>query len=115
MNGCLKLNGDVTDLKPVLQFSLDVLHQKAAGGDRLLLHDDMAAQCREISAQGPDVKMMNTANPRDGGNGCAHAFHIQRELQDRFQIGHITIQLETAIHSATDVLPIHYGGEAVHW
>lgn len=38
---------------------------------------------------------------------------IQRKLQDRFRIGHATIQLETAHPAAADPLPIHHDGEAV--
>ncbi len=73
------------------------LHVWSLGGDLTALSCHVVVQDQSISAGGLLVEQ------------------IQRELQDRFQIGHITIQLETAIHSATDVLPIHYGGEAVHW
>ncbi len=77
--------------------SLHHLHVWSLGGDLTALSCHVVVQDQSISAGGLLVEQ------------------IQRELQDRFRIGHITIQLETAIHSATDVLPIHYGGEAVHW
>jgi cobalt-zinc-cadmium efflux system protein len=38
---------------------------------------------------------------------------IQRELQERFGIGHATIQLEAAVHAADELLPIHHEGRAV--
>jgi cobalt-zinc-cadmium efflux system protein len=38
---------------------------------------------------------------------------IQRELHDRFGIGHATIQLETAVHAAADPLSIHVEGDTV--
>lgn len=33
---------------------------------------------------------------------------IRRELQDRFRIGHATIQLEAALPAPADPLPIHH-------
>src|SRR5574337_497739 len=38
---------------------------------------------------------------------------LQRELRDRFRIGHITLQLEAATAAAGDPPPIRYEGETV--
>jgi cobalt-zinc-cadmium efflux system protein len=38
---------------------------------------------------------------------------IHRELRDRFRIGHVTVQLETAAPAAADPLPIHHEGQAI--
>lgn len=73
------------------------LHVWSLGGDLTALSCHVVAEDQPISAGGLLVE------------------RIQKELQNQFRIGHSTIQLETAVHAATDALPIHYEGEAVHW
>jgi Co/Zn/Cd efflux system component len=46
-------------------------------------------------------------------SGGLLAERIRRELQDRFRIGHATIQLEAALPAPADPLPIHHEGGTV--
>jgi cobalt-zinc-cadmium efflux system protein len=73
------------------------LHVWSLGGDLTALSCHVVVEDQHVSAGGLLVE------------------RIQRELQGRFRIGHITIQLETSIPAATDPLPIHDVGEAAHW
>jgi cobalt-zinc-cadmium efflux system protein len=71
------------------------LHVWSLGGDLTALSCHVVVEDQPVSSSGLLVE------------------RIQRELQDRFRIGHATIQLEAAIPAATGPLPIHHEGEAV--
>ena len=73
------------------------LHVWCLGGDLTALSCHVVVEDQPLSTSGLLVE------------------RIQRELQDRFRIGHSTIQLETAIPAAAEPLPIHHEGEAVQW
>jgi len=73
------------------------LHVWSVGGDLTALSCHVVVEDQPVSSGGLLVE------------------RIQRELQDQFRISHVTIQLEAPVPAATDPLPIHYGGEALHW
>jgi len=71
------------------------LHVWSLGGDLTALSCHVVVEDQPVSTGGLLVE------------------RIQRELQDRFRIGHITIQPEMAVPAAADPLPIHHEGETV--
>jgi cobalt-zinc-cadmium efflux system protein len=75
--------------------ALHHLHVGSLGGDLTALSCHVVVEDQPISSCGLLVE------------------RIQRELQDRFGIGHITLQLEAALPAAAEPLPIHHGGETV--
>jgi cobalt-zinc-cadmium efflux system protein len=77
--------------------SVHHLHVWCLGGDLTALSCHVVVEDQPLSQSGRLVE------------------RIQRELHDRFRIGHSTIQLETAIPAAAEPLPIHHEGKAVQW
>jgi cobalt-zinc-cadmium efflux system protein len=75
--------------------TLHHLHVWSLGGDLTALSCHVVVEDQPVSSSGLLVE------------------RIQRELQDRFRIGHITLQLEAAIPSAGDPLTIRSQGETV--
>jgi cobalt-zinc-cadmium efflux system protein len=75
--------------------SVHHLHVWSLGGDLTALSCHVVVEDQPVSTSGLLVE------------------RIHRELRDRFRIGHITVQLETAVPAAADPLPIHHEGEAM--
>ena len=71
------------------------LHVWSLGGDLTALSCHVVVEDQPVSSSGLLVE------------------RIQRELQGRFRIGHITLQLEAAVPAAGDPLPIRSEGKTV--
>ena len=75
--------------------SIHHLHVWSLGGDLTALSCHVEVEDQPVSTGGLLVE------------------RIHRELRERFGIGHITVQLETAIPGVDDPWPIHHEGETI--